>query len=731
MLPHDVYFIDLQLIDHIFSKNIWYIVKILMVSYLIFYWLPLKIFPQEYTGEGIQKVVFNFVYMVSYVEVVMTFLIFIKIFSILIFILVLIMTKLAFMKWYYKKDLKEIFFKMRFGLMTWFLDFLDKPAEMKASVVTLFKSKVLHFQQSITVYSLLKQLLFYSIFIYIIFTLMARGMLSYSDTVADTSQFIDWVDSLQQNTLFADNKTFGADFYGQAIIIYFVNLFTNIDQIILFSLYPVLLLLALYFSIYYVVKDFTHSKYVALFAVMIHGIVLMSPLSNLFLGQVVTTSAPLIVSYFNFHFYMPDLQDLVTNANEIGNVPYIRYIAGLAYEHASVFVFLNAYFLIKVFETHLKRYLYMYGLTLMLVFTFHGGGAIILAPISVLIALNAILFRKMSLPLLKQGTLFIIIATVIGNLWMLAMIKYGIPQDFGAAAPFIDKLLNTKNNVEKVVSMGNFSISIINITKIHLALFMMIVLAYILSLLTTRRFVNSSILLIVIGTFVVYFGTNAGLPLLAQQSRLAEYLFFAITLLFAFYFFYFFYKPIILMFKKYARAPLMIATYLIFIFFILILPTWINTNYFWKSINEIGYTSAPETILKINEDNRPFSWTVIAYVQEYAKIRNKGYHVNTQDFLLTYSPQSKYLKIPTPKVYLFLENYPNPYMGLREWYYRWKPEIQSNFKSWIALYSMSHHNIKIYVKTKTLTVYEIDNSDYLDYLRQKEEEKTKQEEEKQ
>ncbi len=723
MIPHSIYFLDLDVIYQILIKNIWYIVKILILAYGMFYLLPTKLFPQEYTGEGMQKVVFNFVYMTAYIEIVVTFLIFIKAFSLLLFIFMLVLTKLAILKWHYKKDIFHIFVYIKVSAMVFFLHLLDNKKEVSKKIVSDTKKWFTHKQEDMTFYSFLRASLFVSVFFYIIAMLMARGLLSYGDPMPDTAQFIEWVGILQQNTLFADNKSFGADFYGQAIIIYFVNLFTNLDQIILFSLFPILILLALYLSIYYVVRDYTHSKYVGLVAVMVHGLVLMSPLANIILGKIFEISNPQIIDFHHLLFYAPQMSDLLTQGNNIGDIPYLRYVSGLAYEEASVFVLLNAYFLIKTLDTKLNRYLYMYGLTLMLVFTFHGGGAIFLAIMSVLIAINALLFRKIDMKLLKKGLLVVVIATIVGNLWMLSIIKFGIPQDFGAAAPFIDKLLQTKNQMKQTVTLGINSVSIVHITKVHIFLFIMVGFSFIVALFTKKRFVNISILLIVTAVFISYFGPNAGLPLLAKQSRQAEYLFLSITLLSSFYFFYFFYKPIFWTFKKHTKYPIILFAYVIFAIGLLVLPKWINSDRFWTSLNEIEYTSIPETILKINDENRPFTWTAVAYVQAYAKVLNKGYHLNTQNFLMDYSPTAHYLEVPTNKVYVFVENFPGNYMGLNEWYYRWRGDVQKNIKTWVLIYSANHHNIKLYKNTGTVSIYEIDNQEYIDKLQEEEKKK--------
>jgi hypothetical protein len=690
------------------------------MSALVFYYLPTKIFPQEYTGEGIQKIVFNFVYMIAYVEIVLTLLIFLKIFSIVLFIFVLILTKLLILKFIYKKDILQIMAELRMKSMFFFLDILDNPKEVKNNFNNRLKEIAHHIQEHVNIYTFFRTALFIFVFFYIIAILMARGLLSYGDASSDTAQFIEWVGMLEQNTLFSDTKSFGADFYGQAIIVFFISLITNINKIIIFSLFPVLILLTLYLAIYYVVKQFTNSKYSGLFAVMVHGLLLMSPLADPILGKIVSTSSPDLMHIFNFTFYIPNAEDIKSGGNYIGAEPYLRYIAGLAYEMASVFVLLNAYFLIRALDTKLNRYVWMYGLTLLLVFTFHGGGAIFLLAASILISLNAIIYRKISLELLKKGLLAVFLATVIGNLWMLAMIKYGIPEDFGAAAPFIDKILQTKNQTKNIVNLGYNSVSIVNVTTLHLVFMALLAFSFVLALFSKKRFEYTSVLLFSLAIFITYFGPNAGTQLLAHQARQAEYLFLAITLMFAFYFFMLFYKPMFLIFKKNAKYPIFTVSILIFIIAISVFPKWINNYQFWKNISMIEYSSIPQTILKINDDNRPFTWTAVGYVQSYPKVLNIGYHINIQQFLLDYSPTSHYLEVPTEKVYIFVDNVPTPYMGLHQWYYRWRDDIQNNIKTWITIYGATHKNMKIYTKTSTITVYEIDNKEYMEKITKEE-----------
>jgi len=712
----ETYFIDLGVANDVFYQNIYYLFKLLIVAIFFFYYLPTKLFPQHNQNFSVKKVVINFTYMTAYIELVVTTLIFFKIFSIILFIIVLIITKLLFLKFYYKKNVIEYLDNKRVDIMLFSLDLLDKPKLFRKRLSEKLKLKIIKFQNQITFYNVLKFFLVTSLFFYIMIVLMARGLESVADPVPDTAQFIEWVADLEHNILYSDTKEFGADMYGLSILLFFIHSFTNIDTTIIFSIYPILLLFALYFSIYYVLKDWSNSEYVAIFGVMLHGVYLMSPLAHYLLGTMVFTNHPEIVNFWKFSFYAPPQNvDFI----KFGHKPYIRYISGMAYEHSSIFSFLNGYFLIKTLWTKQNKYLILYCLTLMLVFTFHGGGAIPLLFISIFIAINSIIFRKLDKNILKKGLLAILVATILGNLWMFSVIKYGIPRDFGAAAPFLDKLFNTKENIANVVGSGLNSIALIAVNNFHYLLFIMFIIAILISIFSKRKFLNLSFLSIIGGIFLVYFGPDAGFPIVTLYTRLAEYLFFAITLLFSFFFYYLFYIPLLSVFKEKAKYLILSTFYIIFLFSILATPKWVNSPFFWQNINHIEFSSIPAFIFKIHKNYRHFSWTLVSYVQEYPKVKDKGYHINTQEFLLRYSPIDKYLDIPTEIVFIVVENFYHPYQGLNEWFYRWRYPIQNNLKSWITTYRINHNNIKIAFKSDTITIYKIDNREYIKSLKEK------------
>ena len=163
----------------------------------------------------------------------------------------------------------------------------------------------------------------------------------------------------------------------------------------------------------------------------------------------------------------------------------------------------------------------------------------------------------------------------------------------------------------------------------------------------------------------------------------------------------------------------MLLVYLELFVIAFFVPKFYETDMFKKFINGVQYSEIPFYLHKIVEENRPLTWTVVSYVQEYSKVLGKGYMINVNEFILKYDPRAKYLPIPTPKIYIFVEDIPHRYTGKEEWYYRWRYDIERSLKEWVAIYSATHNNIKIYGKTNLLTVYEIDNSEYVKMLEKK------------
>ncbi len=659
--------------------------------------------------------------MLAFIELVVPLMVFLKLFNTFTFITALIGAKLFFVKFYEKKEIKAYLQNLRNSVLISIFHFFDNYHEILREYKKRKSEEIYQYFRHLNYYQLFKNILIVLVFVHLVYVLGYRCFITLANPLPDNSQFFEWVANLDRNILYPERKTGGADFYGISVFIFVLHVFTHIDSIILFNIYPLLLITFLFFGVYFVLKRFTLSALIAILVLLIFGSILIgSPLNNLIATPVSTTNNPTIYIYKFFHLYnipkeyfaRPDL-----HLEEVGMVPFLRYFSGMAYEFSSTLFLINLFYLIKALDRGRSRYLYNYTLSLMLVFIFHGGGAIALIGPSILIAINAIVSLKLSWSLLKRGLLAIAIAAIFGNGWISSVIIYGIPQDFGAAAPFLDRLFGTKQAVTEIASAGIEEVTISHLTWVHLFFVLSIILFFFLARVYKKGFYFSSFILIPAGFFLIYYAQNLGLPKLVHQSRGSEYLFLSITIVIACYVKLFLWLPLRLIFKNFAKPLFLLIIYITLFISIFFIPHYKDTEYFKKFINGVQYSEIPYYLYQIIRQNKPNTWTVISYVQEYSKVLGKGYMINVNEFIVEYDPRDRYLRIPTPKVYIFVEDIPHKYTGKDEWYYRWRRDVETSLKEWVALYSAIHKNkIKIFAKSKLLTVYEIDNSDYMKLL---------------
>ena len=198
------------------------------------------------------------------------------------------------------------------------------------------------------------------------------------------------------------------------------------------------------------------SRYTALFGVMVTSFIFYSPISHYFSGYELITEFPSIKTFFDtFSFYyIEETPQILQEARMYANIPYNRFFAGLGYEVSCTMFLLSLYFLIRFIENKRNIDLLIYCLTIFTVFSFHGGGAIFLLPASLLVIFNSLLFGKLSFWHFKKATGYIILTVILGNLWMLAMFKYGLLLDVGDALPILDELLGTKKQAVTVAATG-------------------------------------------------------------------------------------------------------------------------------------------------------------------------------------------------------------------------------------------------------------------------------------
>ncbi len=711
--------IDTAIMSDVFETSLWNFFKLSIMNFVFFHWIPKRVFPQFMIKDRLDNVMLNILYMLGFVMLSVPILIQFHIFSLPLFLLLLLLLKVYFLHRFEKKRFFDVAIDWFRESLIAVLDYMDnfhlKQKKTFKAGPSNYLSKI---EKKLSPESL-QTLLIFLVFGYILYLVSLGGFISYADAVPDTAQFVEWVNTMQSNVLFKDHKTAGADFFGQATIVFFFQMISHIDSIVLFNIYPIYLVFFLLFGLYYVVYKITDSNYSAFFSVALFGIVLLSPLADTFLGYIYISTSPPLTSMYGFNFYLlwddevskEMFKEFISNQH----IPYERYAAGLAYEFASSMFLINNYFIAKSLVTKSKAYIFLYGLTLFLVFVFHGGGAIYLVVSNAFIFLAAIVFRQLSWKTFKQGLFIIAIASVLGNLWMLSVIKYGIPQDFGAAAPFLDSLFETKESVANVADGGEM-VSFVVTNSVQMFMVVCMLFLPLFALFTRKKFLFLSMSLSVIAVLLIYFAANLGLPRAAKQFRAAEYLLLVYAMGFGFYFSLLIAKPLEFLNSRIAKYSALLVSVMILAIIIVQVPRWIDSKRFMEITNSLEYNNLAYMLYKLSQENEPFTWTIVSYVQSYPKVLGKGFHINTPVFLLKFDPREHFLKIGmSEKIFIFVENKPNSYMGTHQWYYRWRPEIQGKLKEWISIYQMFHNNISIYYQNNIVSIYEIDNREYVEY----------------
>ena len=719
--------LNTEVLYEVFTINFSALLTLSVFVWLIFYILPQKIFPQEHIKNLPDKIMFNVLYMLSYVLLVVPILLQMKIYSLPIFIFSIVLTKLLFIKFYHKQLIRKYIYDTRIEIYSKLLDIVEFKDELYWKKREFFKNKINNFFININVEQSLTYFIVFVVFFYSAYTFSIRGLYSFSDGLSDVSQFIEWVAHMEHGDFWSDTKAFGADMYGQPALIFFLKSVSNINSLIVFNVYPFFTVSFLLFSIYYVVSKATTSHYSGLFAVLFFTMILMSPLNYLFTGTMQTTSTPEVFNFFGLSlFSVPEHQVPGMLDHGVWMWSMWRHSTGLAYELASIMFLPNAYFLIKTLETNSNKYLALYATTLFLAFTFHGGFVVFLLPISLAIFANSIIFRKLSWELLKKGIYTILGAAFLGNIWMFAMIKYGLPKDVGAAMPILDEILSTEQHTEDMILEGGV-LELVIPTSVQFVMIGLAIVLFIYTLFNKNRFLQNSIIHIVLVTIIIFFAQNLGLPKLVHFQRAATYLFTAFALLGGLVF-YFIIHNLVHYFAKNSYEQKMRYIFAILIFLSLFAtPKWHSKDEFWENISKIEYAEFPFIIYKVEKEHQPLSWTIVADNQTYAKVVGKGFHVGTSDFLLNYDPSQEELKIPTKTIFIFHEHIAHTYKGGGEWWLRWRNDMSRGIKKWITTYHLTHDNLETWYNGKDITVYKIDNSAYMKKLNDEEIAKRKRE----
>jgi hypothetical protein len=554
---------------------------------------------------------------------------------------------------------------------------------------------------------------FLSIGVYSLYLRTYRGYISLVGAAPDMYQFYYWGNILKKNVLF--DKVAGAPYmWAGPVLVHTVNLFANLNTVVLYNIFPILFLSFMFFTVFYVLKrlfEFDGQKTASIFVgMLLVGVLLPSPIAHKFFGLVIGTTDPELIKFFNFSIFYPPSDAL--KMNQVITNPSIffwRFTTTLPYEMASSFFLINLFFFIKFLETRKNVHLLLYAESLGIVFAIHGGVAIPLFFSSLLVFTYALVTVKMDKRLFGKLAIAVLAGSVLGNMWFLQFLVLKTSVGIGAAAPLIDKIFQTGKATKIPHPVDTFSILFpppLLLLLIAVACVFLLIGIFLKKLRLRFAFAG----LISIGVLFIYFAPNLGLPRIVDHSRLMVFVAYSYALIFSGSYYLIVEKMLFARFFKHTFFQIsLVLVFCISVLAMAITPRWIDSKLFWYNIYHIEYNEFPYLAYTIEDKFQPFTYTVVSYVQEFPQVNLKGYHVNTHDLLLKYDPAEKDLAIPTEYIFIFMENFPKDYQGLGEYWYRWRRDIMLKLKDWVAIYSQNHDNIRLWYSSQWVEVYFIDN----------------------
>ena len=160
---------------------------------------------------------------------IMAFLLTLRIFSFITLILAFVILKAGLMYFFEKRNFLIVAKNFYHNLLIKFYDFLDYILELFRFGRQYKSYKALIYFKNLTFVKALRVTVFTITLIYIFYEINFINFISLSDRTSDVAMYVEWIAFLKKNYLYADNLTIGAYFFGPPIIIFFFQIFTNID----------------------------------------------------------------------------------------------------------------------------------------------------------------------------------------------------------------------------------------------------------------------------------------------------------------------------------------------------------------------------------------------------------------------------------------------------------------------------------------------------------------------
>ncbi len=721
----------------IFEQQVVDALKFIAACGIYYYLIPKLVVPKELykkLDDIWDKVLFNLVIMTGFSALIFPYFVLLKVFGFMFLVMFFIFMKLCFVKCYYKKPIGLYLVSIYRGLIYRSIRFSEKWKTYFKYMARKLNRAFYRFVSAISFKTVVALFVLAVVFTVSFFPILYRGFISYVEATPDISQFYYWFNILKKNVLI--DRTAGAPYmWGDPMIIHTVNIFTNLDPLSLLNIAPVFYTAVMYFGIFLIIRYFTKrlsglnsvKTDAPLLGMMVFAFIMSYTYGSHFLGKDFITSSPHILHFKFFKMYFSD-NATFTN-NDFLNIFYSfwRMTTFLCEEHAFAFLIITLYLFIKTLETKKDIYLFLYGTSAAITLSIHAAAGVTILFTFLSVLIYAILKRNVSLKFFLKGSLVSFAAALVGSVWMVQFFIYGLPDFIGKAAPFLDVLLHTKNPHATIKTTDIYSVVLFVPTKADLGLLALSVVFLIAGILKPKKFTylgySSAI---TIGVFLMFFFPNFGFPQLADKKRINDVLAFVWALDVSVLFFTLFEVPMAYLLNRLKKNIYQFAAHTAILavafFMIMCAPShsYVFSRYFYESIYDIEHKEFPYLVAQIRKNFQPFTYTIVAKVQQFPQVVSKGYHINIYNFLLKYKPTDKYLKIPTNYIFIFDENIPKQFMGMDEMWYRWRIDLEMDLKSWIAQYAATHKNIKLWFKDKGVSIYLIDNVKYMKLKRKEE-----------
>lgn len=665
----------------------WFVVislaKITAAFVLFFVYLPAKIFPQRQDAPPIERFFENFVLMASSAIIFIHILALLQVYSIVALLLCYVLLY-GGMFWYREKafPIKKLkTFWVEKVVLT--LDILDQVVNLKARARERLKKKWKGWGEqaknrlALVHAFLFGAILFYSAAIryYDVFRSPAFG---YSDPYTH----LLWMKQLESGLLFPPGPPRHNPYYPKGFHAFLAVLhgLTSLDGASVVRLAGPLVGVLLVLSVYYTGRKLTKSGEAALVGMFVFGTFIQ------------------IIPLLDVYFLQDGRIEYLTGPSSLGGW-FSRQTTTLPEEFALVFLMpalLWAY--AYVAETNRKRDLALFFFSLITVFTVHSLVAAGLGGGFLLLIILSLLFRPSiwrSLIVLSLAAFF---ASLVGN----ATLIYGFfagPQMQGSSSFYGEWLAFWENK-------GPIPYSL------EILLSAAVAASLIASGLIFIRGRSGKLLWSFMGLYlgVLTFGgrsINFGVKYLLPLDRIGHFRVLVLCGAIAGLYHILTFAP----FLKWSRRRFAYQT-LTFASLVVLgivgLPSEIPAPPRYE------YGTFARIVGEIRRTFPPLEWTVVSTVEDYSKIlRDRGWHLNAQDFLKQYNPYQRDLDIPTPYIFLFVEKKPFGFSSNPQFSRDLRQDLERRLSEWANLYSIGHNDIAVYYEDWDVLVYLITREERL------------------